>query len=376
VIEVLAGLGTRPEAVKMGPVVRALRADPIFHVTVLSTGQHADALKPILAAFDVKPDIELSPAPNDGAGEASQASSRLSTLCAHILREADAIMARARPDVVLVQGDTTSAFALALAAFHRGIPVGHVEAGLRSDDRRQPFPEEANRRFITNIADLHFAPTRLAAQRLLAEGVAPETVFTVGNPVVDAALYMSGQLGIVREKRSRMNGHRRVLVTAHRRENWGELRGIARAMGEIHDALPDVEILLPVHPNPAVKEALTAELSGYPRICLTAPLDYADFLREMATSDLILSDSGGVQEEAPLFGTPVLVMRYCTERPEALSTGLVELIGPDPDRIVPRALELLDAPATEPPPLEGYPFGAGTASEQIAAVLRARLAPA
>jgi UDP-N-acetylglucosamine 2-epimerase (non-hydrolysing) len=361
VIEVLAGLGTRPEAVKMGPVVRALRADPIFHVTVLSTSQHADALKPILAAFDVKPDIELSAAPNDGAGEASQASSRLSTLCAHILREADAIMARARPDVVLVQGDTTSAFALALAAFHRGIPVGHVEAGLRSDDRRQPFPEEANRRFITNIADLHFAPTRLAAQRLLAEGVAPATVFTVGNPVVDAALYISRQLGIVREKRSRMNGRRRVLVTAHRRENWGELRGIARAMGEIHDALPDVEILLP------------EELSGYPRICLTAPLDYADFLREMATSDLILSDSGGVQEEAPLFGTPVLVMRHRTERPEALSTGLVELIGPDPDRIVPRALELLEAPATEPPPLEAYPFGSGTASEQIAAVLRTSL---
>ncbi len=373
-IEVLAGIGTRPEAVKMAPVVRALRADPRFHVVVLSTGQHVHVLEPILAAFDVKADVELPPAPNDGAGEASQASSRLSTLAAHILREADAIMARQRPDVVLVQGDTTSAFALALAAFHRGIPVGHVEAGLRSDDRRAPFPEEVNRRFITSIADLHFAPTRLAAQRLLAEGVAPETVFTVGNPVVDAALYMARQLGITREKRARTSGHRRVLVTAHRRENWSELRGIARAMGEIHDALPDVEILLPVHPNPAVKETLVDELSGYPRICLTAPLDYADFLREMATSDLILSDSGGVQEEAPLFGTPVLVMRHRTERPEALSTGLVELIGPDPDRIVPRALELLSGPPTEPPPLETYPFGAGDAAAAIARILREKFA--
>ncbi len=369
-IEVLLGLGTRPEAVKMAPLVLALRADPSFRVTVLSTSQHADAIKPILQAFDIKPDIELSPAPNDGSGEAVQASSRLSTLAAHILRESDAIMASRRPDVVLVQGDTTSAFALALAAFHRGIAAGHVEAGLRSDDRRAPFPEEVNRRFITNIADLHFAPTRHAAQRLLAEGVAPETVFTVGNPVVDAVLFMAKQLGITREKRSRLNGHRRVLVTAHRRENWAELRGIARAMGEIHDALPDVELLLPVHPNPAVKQALTEALSGYPRIVLTGPLDYADFLREMATSDLILSDSGGVQEEAPLFGTPVLVMRNRTERPEALGTGLVELVGPDPDRIVPRALELLCGPASEPPSLEGYPFGAGNAAQQIARVLR------
>jgi UDP-N-acetylglucosamine 2-epimerase (non-hydrolysing) len=370
-MQVLVGLGTRPEAVKMAPVARALRADPHFQVTLLSTSQHADAIKPILGDFDLKPDVELSPAPNDGAGEAQRASSRLSTLAAHILREGDEVLARSRPDVVLVQGDTTSAFALALAAFHRGIPVGHVEAGLRSGDRLSPFPEEANRRFITSIADLHFAPTRRAAERLIAEGVDPQTVFTVGNPVVDAALYTAAQLGIVRNGRCRANGHGpRVLVTAHRRENWTELRGIARAMGEIHDAVSDVEITLPLHPNPAVKDTLSEELSGFPRIRLTPPLEYREFLREMATSDLILSDSGGVQEEAPLFGTYVLVMRQRTERPEALATGLVELVGPDPEKIVPRALELLAKPPSPAPPLDGYPFGCGDAAEKIAAVLR------
>ncbi len=371
-MEVLVGLGTRPEAVKMAPVARALRADPDFRVTLLSTSQHADAIKPILRDFDLKPDIELQPAPNDGAGEAERASSRLSTLASHILYEGDRVLAQSRPDVLLVQGDTTSAFALALAAFHRGIAVGHVEAGLRSDDRLSPFPEEANRRFITNIADLHFAPTKRAAQRLVDEGVSPQSVFTVGNPVVDAALYMAAHLGLSRERRS-TNGHaKRVLVTAHRRENWSELRGIARAMGEIHDALPEVEITLPLHPNPAVRDALTEELSGFPRIRLTTPLEYKDFLREMATSDLILSDSGGVQEEAPLFGTHVLVMRHRTERPEALDTGLVELVGPDPARIVPRALELLSKPPAAAPALDSYPFGCGTAAERIADVLRSR----
>jgi UDP-N-acetylglucosamine 2-epimerase (non-hydrolysing) len=373
-IQVFACLGTRPEAVKLATVVAELQRRPSFKPTLLSTSQHASAIRPILEPFGLKPDIELPPAPGDGEGEAKQTSSRLSVLAAHVLDKADQIFARHRPDVVLVQGDTTSAFAVALAAFHRGIPVGHVEAGLRSDDRRAPFPEEVNRRFISQSADLHFAPTRRAEARLLREGVAEKSVFLVGNTVVDSLLQMADLLGLERRTgRSVRRGRRRILVTAHRRENWDNLRGIATAIHTVHEAAPDVEFTLPLHPNPAVRQKLGQALEGLARVKLTEPLGYAEFLTEMASSELVLSDSGGVQEEAPLFGTRVLVMRSRTERPECLDTGLVELVGSDPEHIANRTLALLEEVPAAAPPLESYPFGDGKASARIADVLEAHI---
>lgn len=369
----VAVFGTRPEAIKLAPVVRQLRADASFDVTTVATAQHRDLLDQTLAMFDVQPDVDLDLMRDDQA---------LSAFVARALSALSDVFRTMRPDVVLVQGDTGTAMAAALAAFYEGIEVGHVEAGLRSHNRQHPFPEEVNRRVISAVVDLHFAPTEGARANLLAEGVDGDAVTVTGNTIVDAlqALDLDGEYDN-RELEELApllgDGAPFVLLTAHRRENFGApLRRICAAVRRIVEEHKAV-VVYPVHPNPNVRTVVDQELGGRPGIHLVAPVGYADMLRLIDRSDVALTDSGGIQEEAPSFDTPVLVLREVTERPEVVTSGAGRLVGTDEDVIVAEVAHLLDDPghhramASAP-----NPFGDGHASERIVDVLRARLVAA
>lgn len=350
-------LGTRPEAIKLAPVIRCFRKSAEFRTRVVLTGQHREMVSQVMGLFALEADHDLAlMAPQ-------QTLTHITCGALEGLREE---FSSHPADLVLVQGDTTTAFASALAAFYQQIPVGHVEAGLRTDNLLDPFPEEANRRLISQLGRLHFAPTARAAGNLRASGVVGE-VFVTGNTVIDALLLMA-------ETAPEWNlpgldwRHQRVLLaTVHRRENWGErLREIGRGFLELLDRYPDTALLLPLHRNPTVREPLQELLQSHPRAFLTEPLDYDRLVAAMRGCTLLLTDSGGLQEEAPALGKPVLVLRRTTERPEAVEAGTARLIGTASESIVAEAGHLLDhGEAYQAMARAHNPFGDGQASERI-----------
>jgi UDP-N-acetylglucosamine 2-epimerase len=368
---VLVVFGTRPEAIKLAPVVGALAASPHLTTRVCVTGQHRQMLDQMLALFDLHPDHDLA---------VMQPDQDLFDLTARTLTRLRPVLDAERPAAVVIQGDTTTAFAAALAAFYRRIPVAHVEAGLRTPERYDPFPEEMNRRLTTRLATWHYAPTPRAAAALAAEGIPAEHILMTGNTIVDALQGVVARLD--REpppaavSAERLAGRRLLLVTGHRRENFGEgLRNICLALREIAGRYPDVLVVYPVHLNPAVQRAVGAVLAGEPNIVLTPPLDYLPFTDLMRRAYLILTDSGGIQEEAPSLGVPVLVMRDTTERPEAIEAGTAHLIGTHTAAIVAAAARLLDDPAAHAEMRTPHnPFGDGHAAARIAAHLVEALA--
>jgi len=356
---ILAVVGTRPEAVKMAPVIHALRKTPWAEVRVLATAQHREMLDQTLAFFDLRPDVDL---------DLMRAGQSLADLTARLVAALDPVLAAERPDCVLAQGDTTTVMATALCAFYQKVRFGHVEAGLRTHDKWLPFPEEMNRALCGRLADIHFAPTARARDNLLREGVPAASVHMVGNTVIDALLWSAER---VPEGRFQPPpGQRLLLVTAHRREHFGaRFESLCAALRELAGR-QDVRILYPVHPNPNVREPAHRLLGGHPRIELCEPLDYPDMVAAMKASTLILTDSGGVQEEAPSLGKPVLVLREQTERPEGVQAGAARLVGTDHGRIVAAARELLDDPAAYRA-MTGIlnPYGDGTSGRAIAAAL-------
>ena len=351
----LVVIGTRPEAVKMAPVVHALRAANWAEVRVLATAQHRQLLDQILTFFRITPDRDL---------DLMRADQTLNELTARLLAALDGALAEERPDLVFAQGDTTTVMATALACFHRGIAFAHVEAGLRTGDFGNPFPEEMNRVLVARLATLHFAPTLGAQQQLLREGVPAARVHMTGNTVVDALQWAATR--IERSEFTPPPGKRLVLVTAHRRENFGApLLGICATLRTLAQR-PDVQVLFPVHPNPNVQQVVQRELGNQPAIQLVAPLDYPRMVAAMAASTLILTDSGGVQEEAPSLRVPVLVLRTTTERPEGVATGVAKLVGTEPSRLVAAATELLDdAGARTAMQQAQNPYGDGHAADRI-----------
>ncbi len=354
---VMVILGTRPEVVKLAPVVRALQDDPDLDVLVCATAQHRDMLDLALNVFGIRPDIDL---------DLMQPNQQLHEVTARVLQAVTATLREKRPHFVLVQGDTTTAMAAALAAFYEGVPVGHVEAGLRTGDLTNPFPEEMNRKVIGTFATLHFAPTPRARAALLAEGVRTDRVFMTGNTVIDA-------LAMIPEVTERRPAERsRILVTAHRRESFGPpFESICAGLRRLAVHNPALDIVYPVHRNPQIQEPVFRLLGELPNVHLIDPLGYTDFVAAMRRADIILTDSGGVQEEAPSLGKPVLVMRETTERPEAVEAGAAILVGTDADRIVLECERLLsdDAHYAAMSTVQN-PFGDGHASARIVAALR------
>ena len=367
-LRVAAVVGTRPDVIKMAPVIERLREAADFDVVTVATAQHRELLDQALALLGLRPDIDLDLMQSDQAsGE----------FVAEALVRLGATFADVAPDVVLVQGDTNTATAAGLAAFYRGLPVGHVEAGLRSHDRRQPFPEEVNRRIVTTLADFHFAPTAGAQKNLLAEGVPAASVVVTGNTIVDAlkSIDLSGPFdGEGLESLTVDGAPPLVLLTAHRRENFGEpLRRVLRAVSTLA-AQREITVVYPVHLNPNVRRVVAEELTSTERVRVIPPVSYADLLRLLQHCHLVLTDSGGIQEEAPSFGAPVLVLRDVTERPEVIECGAGLLVGTSEEVIVAEALRLLDdADHRRSMATAGSPFGDGRAADRIVEFLRAHL---
>lgn len=366
--KVLVIFGTRPEAIKLFPVVAALKATPGLDVRTCVTAQHRGLLDQVLSIAGLTPDIDL---------DLMEPGQSLDRLTARLLTGLGDVMDAERPDRVIVQGDTATAMVGALAAYYRKVPVSHVEAGLRSGDIYQPWPEEVNRRIVAPIADQHFAPTETAAEALRRENIDPATIHVTGNTVIDALHATRAKLAAdpslaagLDDIAARFADKRIVLVTTHRRENFGGgMEGIAQALGRIA-ARDDVAILFPMHPNPNVVAAMERVLGDRPNIARIDPLDYPHFIRALELCHIALTDSGGVQEEAPALAKPVLVMRETTERPEGVVAGTAKLIGTDPDRIVAEVTTLLDDDAAYAAMARAHnPFGDGHASERIATVV-------
>ncbi len=355
-------LGTRPEAIKLAPVILAFQRDPSLRTRVVLTGQHREMVSQVMDLFGLRADHDLAlMAPKQ----------TLTHVTCAALQGLEKEFSEHRPDLVLVQGDTTTAFASSLAAFYAQIPVGHVEAGLRTDDLFDPFPEEANRRLLSQIAQLHFAPTARSAANLRGSGVVGE-IHTTGNTVIDALLLMAQTAPDWSLPGLDWHGQRVLLATVHRRENWGErLQDIGRGFLELLERFPDTALLLPLHRNPTVREPLQALLGHHPRAFLTEPLDYDRLVAAMRGCTLLLTDSGGLQEEAPALGKPVLVLRRTTERPEAVEAGTARLIGTDSADIVREASRLLEEPEAYDAMARAHnPFGDGQASGRILAASR------
>ena len=360
-IKVMSIFGTRPEAIKMAPVVRALmRHTDAIETRTLVTAQHREMLDQVLHLFRITPDYDLN---------IMAAGQTLFDITSRAMLGINEVFQKERPDLVLVHGDTTTTFAGALAAYYHQIPVGHVEAGLRTHDIYSPFPEEMNRRLTGGIATLHFAPTATAHANLRAEGIPEGRIFITGNTVIDALHHtvrpdyvLPAELGSVD-----FAEHRVLLVTTHRRENLGEpMRHVYRAIRDIIEELDDVEVIFPVHRNPKVREIVQEELGSLERVHLIDPLDYEPFANLMARVDIVLTDSGGIQEEAPALGKPVLVLRDTTERPEAVTAGTVRLIGTDERRVYEETMRLLTEPTAYTHMAEAVnPYGDGEAARRI-----------
>jgi UDP-N-acetylglucosamine 2-epimerase (non-hydrolysing) len=360
----MAIFGTRPEAVKMAPVIAALKGSRDFTPIVVVTAQHREMLDQVLRLFNITPDRDL---------DVMLPEQSLFDITTRTLTRLDPVLREYTPAMVLVQGDASSTMIGALAAFYHKIPVGHVEAGLRTLDRYQPFPEEMNRRATTVLSDLHFAPTARARDNLLREGVAADRIFVTGNTVIDALFEAMKRTDVALPPGvPALNGRRMVLVTTHRRENWGEpLRQIYLAILDLLNRFPDVTVVFSVHRNPAVRRVAEEILAGHPHAHLIDPPDYGPFVRLESQAYLILTDSGGVQEEAPALGTPVLVLRDVTERPEGVAAGTVELVGTARDRIAERAGRLLADPRARAAMAQAKnPYGDGRASARIVDALR------
>ncbi|MBI2956779.1 MAG: UDP-N-acetylglucosamine 2-epimerase (non-hydrolyzing) [Acidobacteria bacterium] len=366
-LKVLTVFGTRPEAIKVAPVIQRMRAEPErFACRVCVTGQHRQMLDQVLELFGLQPDYDLNVMVPDQT---------LSYLTSQMLAEVANIIGQEKPDWVLVQGDTTTTLTASLAAYYARIPVAHIEAGLRSGDPWRPYPEEINRRAASAMASLHFAPTETARQNLLAEGVPEARIRVTGNTVIDALLDVAARPYDF--SRSPLSGlpldsRRIILVTAHRRESFGgPLRNLCLAIRGLAERYPDdVHVVYPVHLNPNVQQPVREILGARANISLLEPLPYEPFVHLMQRSTLILTDSGGVQEEAPSLGVPVLVMRDVTERPEGVAAGAARLVGTDPEKIVAAATELLDNPgAYQRMAQVANPYGDGRASERILAAL-------
>ena len=350
-------LGTRPEAIKLAPVIQEFRACKSLETRVVLTGQHREMVSQVMDLFGLSADLDLN--------LMTPRQTLTHVTCAALQGLRDDFQAFP-PNLVLVQGDTTTAFAAALSAFYEQIPVGHVEAGLRTDNLLDPFPEEANRRLISQIAHLHFAPTRQSEANLQASGVVGRVLLT-GNTVIDALLRMSERAPTLSDLSIDWDAQRVILATVHRRENWGErLQNIADGMLRVLDSHPDTVLLLPLHRNPTVREPLQELLGDHPRVVLTEPLDYDRLVAAMKGCTLLLTDSGGLQEEAPALGKPVLVLRETTERPEAVDAGTARLVGTDPTTIHREASLLLEnSEAYNAMAKAVNPFGDGQASGRI-----------
>lgn len=334
---IMVVFGTRPEAIKMAPVIMALQAHPNYRAVVTITAQHRSILDQVLDLFGIVPDHDL---------DILQPGQSLTDVTVRALRGLSPVIGEAAPDAVLVQGDTTTTFVGALAAFYHQVPVVHLEAGLRSGDPFSPYPEEINRRLTSQLATLHLPPTRTAAAALTREGTTPERIIVTGNTVIDALQWVVEQeppwtnavpAEVVSDPR------RMVLVTAHRRESWGPgMRSIGQALAQLATDDPEILIVFPIHPNPLVRDAIVPQVAHLENVRILEPLPYGDFARLMARADVILTDSGGVQEEGPSLGKPVLVMRETTERPEAIEAGTARLVGTDAHAIVDGVRRLLD----------------------------------
>jgi UDP-N-acetylglucosamine 2-epimerase (non-hydrolysing) len=368
-MHILVVFGTRPEAIKLFPVIRALKRSPDFNVTVCVTGQHRQMLDQVLQVASIEPDIDL---------DVMRANQSLPEVTRRILKGLDEVVGDVSPDRVMVQGDTTTAMAAALSAYYRKIPVDHVEAGLRSGDIYAPWPEEVNRKVVGSLASLHFAPTRRAAEALIQENVPGKRVFVTGNTVIDALLETKERIGDFADACRAIDAQlpdcgeprRIILVTAHRRENFdGGIQRIASALQKLAER-EDIVVAFPVHPNPNVTGPMRELLGDHPRIRLLAPLDYVPFVYLLSRAYLVLTDSGGVQEEAPALGKPVLVMRTTTERPEGIESGTALLVGTEPDRIVTETARLLDDRLHYNGMSRAHnPFGDGQASRRILRIL-------
>lgn len=372
---VMAVFGTRPEAIKMAPVLRRLRKQGDLKTSVVLTGQHREMLDQVLSLFHIRPDTDL---------RLMQPGQSLEHVVTEVLNRLGPVLESAQPNLVLVHGDTVTTFAAALSAFYHRIPVGHVEAGLRSQDMANPFPEEANRVLADHLCSLHFAPTAGARRNLRREGIAAERIFVTGNTVTDALLLA------LEQRRPWANPHvkalmertgdagakktRFILLTAHRRENHGApLEQVLRALRRVVDDNADVRLIYPVHLNPAVQKSATEILSGHPRIHLLPPLDYLDLVRLMEASTLIVTDSGGIQEEAPTLGKPVLVLRKVTERPEAVAAGTAAVIGVQEDRVYKEVTRVLSQPRVYARMANAVnPYGDGRAAGRIVDIIRYR----
>jgi UDP-N-acetylglucosamine 2-epimerase (non-hydrolysing) len=357
---VVAVVGTRPEAIKMAPVVVRLREEPGFETIVCATAQHRDLLDSALALFGIRPDLDL---------DLMRPDQTPSSVAAGVLQAFDPVLRDLAPDVVLVQGDTTTVMAASLACFHRRIAVGHVEAGLRTANLRNPFPEEMNRRVTDLVADHHFAPTPRSAGALAAEGIDRGKIHVTGNTVVDALRWLAGRIP------SADGGDRRdlVLVTSHRRESFGEpMRSAFRAIARLARRFPETRFVFPVHPNPNVIEAARL-FEGIANVELHPPVDYATLVGWMRKARLVLTDSGGIQEEAPTFGKPTLVLRETTERPEGVEAGVARLVGTDEEAIFREAEKLLTDPeAYAAMARAANPYGDGRAADRIVSILAGR----
>jgi len=373
--KVLIVFGTRPEAIKLAPVIRELRKhQELIETRICVTAQHRKMLDQVLGLFGIEPDIDL---------DLMEPGQSLSDLTARVLTRVTEVLKEERPDLVLIQGDTTTVMATAVAAFYQRVMVGHVEAGLRSGDPFSPFPEEMNRRVATAVSGLHFAPTQRAYDTLVKEGVPEDQVFLTGNPVIDA-LYMILDMPVPEKARELLelvggNGKgdttRLILVTAHRRENFGEpFESICWGIRDLVERNPDVVVVYPVHLNPNVRDPVYKILDGQDRIILTEPVEYNVLVHLMKAAYLVLTDSGGIQEEAPAFGKPVLVMRNETERPEGIEAGTAKLVGPNRDKIVEETERLLyDHGEYMSMARAVNPYGDGRAAERIVEVVRTRI---
>lgn len=355
-------LGTRPEAIKLAPVIQKFRANPLFQTQVVLTGQHREMVDGVMQLFDLKADQDL---------EIMQPQQTLSDITCRSLQGLETLLSTAKPDFAIVQGDTTTAFAAALAAFYHQIPIGHVEAGLRTDNLFNPYPEEANRRLISQLAQLHFAPTSLAVENLKKSNVTGQICHT-GNTVIDALLHVAEKQPSCDIPGLDWSQYRVLLATVHRRENWGQpLKDILAGFQQVLAAFPDTALLLPMHRNPTVREPIQTALAHHPRAFLCEPLDYYELVGAIQRCYLLLTDSGGLQEEAPSLGKPVLVLRETTERPEAIAAGTAKLIGTSPEAVLNAASDLLSHnTAYEKMATAINPFGDGKASERIVETVR------
>ena len=361
-ISVAVILGTRPEAIKLAPVIKQLNSLPNTKTHLILTGQHREMVDRVMELFELEADWDL---------DIMKPKQSLTNITCDSLRGLEKVFAKIQPKFIFVQGDTTTAFSAALAAFYHQIPVGHVEAGLRTNNLYDPYPEEANRRLISQIAQLHFAPTELAVKHLQESGVTGKIHLT-GNTVIDSLLTVADRKPECPVPDLNWNKYRVILATVHRRENWGEpLKDILVGFNMILDRFPDVALLLPLHRNPTVREPIRAALGDRSRVFLTEPLDYPELVGAISRCHLLLTDSGGLQEEAPSLGKPVLVLRETTERPEAVSAGTAKLIGTNSQTIVDSTAELLENDSVYQQMATAInPFGDGKASARIVKLAR------